>query len=142
MSRAIAMLILMSFVGRPAVGQGTKADAMLTLSQGNVAVGVGFSRDKGTLSYQGKTYPVRVQGLSVGEVGANRAEAVGGVYNLNKLEEFSGHYTAAGTGGTVRGADGVTAMRNQNGVVIEMKSTTRGASLKLAAEGIKLSISE
>jgi hypothetical protein len=31
-------------------------------------------------------------------------------------------------------------MRNQNGVVIELKSTTRGANLKLAAEGIKLSV--
>ena len=31
-------------------------------------------------------------------------------------------------------------MRNQNGVVIEMKSTTQGASLKLGAEGIRLSL--
>jgi hypothetical protein len=34
----------------------------------------------------------------------------------------------------------VTAMKNQNGVVIEMKSTTLGASLKLAAAGVKLSV--
>jgi hypothetical protein len=33
-------------------------------------------------------------------------------------------------------------MKNQNGVVIEMKSTTQGASLKLAAEGVKLTIGE
>jgi hypothetical protein len=31
-------------------------------------------------------------------------------------------------------------MKNQNGVVIELKSTTQGANLKLAAEGIKLSV--
>jgi len=34
----------------------------------------------------------------------------------------------------------VTVMRNQNGVVVEMKSTTQGASLKLGAEGIRLSL--
>jgi hypothetical protein len=33
-------------------------------------------------------------------------------------------------------------MRNQNGVVIEMKSTTQGASLKLAASGLKLSVAK
>ena len=31
-------------------------------------------------------------------------------------------------------------MENQNGVVIELKSTTQGASLKLAAEWLKLSV--
>jgi len=42
----------------------------------------------------------------------------------------------------VGGGAGVTEMRNQNGVVIAMKSTTQGASLKLAAEGIKLSLAK
>ena len=31
-------------------------------------------------------------------------------------------------------------MKNQNGVVIELKSTTQGANLKLAAEGVKLTV--
>jgi hypothetical protein len=136
----IAVSALMSFVGGVAVAQEKKADATLKLSQGNVAAGIGFSWGKGTLSYQGKTYPVKVQGLSVGEVGVKRAEAAGSVYNLKKLEDFDGNYTAAGAGATVAGGADVSAMKNQNGVVIEMKSTTQGASLKLAAEGVKLSV--
>jgi hypothetical protein len=142
MSHVIAMLIMLSLVGGSAVAQDKKADATLKLTQGNVAVGVGYSWGKGTLSYRGKTYPVKVQGLSVGEVGVNRAEASGSVYNLSKLEAFNGNYTAAAAGGTVGGGAGVTAMKNQNGVVIEMKSMTQGASLTLAAEGVKLSIGE
>jgi len=31
-------------------------------------------------------------------------------------------------------------MKNQTGVVIELKSTTQGASLELAAAGIRLSV--
>ena len=31
-------------------------------------------------------------------------------------------------------------MKNQNGVVIELVSTTQGASLKLAASGIRLAL--
>jgi hypothetical protein len=136
------MLIMLSLVGGSAVAQDKKADATLKLTQGSVAAGVGFSWGKGTLSYKGKTYPVKVEGLSVGEVGVNRAEAAGSVYNLSKLEAFNGNYTAAAAAGTVGGGAGVAAMKNQNGVVIEMKSTTQGASLKLAAEGVKLTIGE
>jgi hypothetical protein len=142
MFHAIAMLIMLSLIGGSAVAQDKKADATLKLSEGNIAAGIGFSWGKGTLTYQGKTYAVKVEGLSVGEVGVNRAEAAGNVYNLKKLEAFNGNYTAAAAAGTVGGGAGVAAMKNQNGVVIEMKSTTQGASLKLAAEGIKLRIGE
>jgi hypothetical protein len=142
MTRAMAMLILMSLVGGSAGGQDEKADATLTLSQGHAAVGAGFSWGKATLSYHGKTYPIQVQGLAVSEVGMNRAEAAGSVYNLRNLGEFSGNYTASGAGATVGGGPVVTAMKNQHGVVIEMRSTTQGASLKLAAEGVKLRATE
>jgi len=123
-----------------AVAQARKPDATLQLSEGTVAVGIGFSWGKGTLSFQGKTYPVKVDGLSVGEVGVDRATAVGNVYNLKKLADFDGNYVAGGAGATVAGGAGITGMKNQNGVEIALKSTTQGASLKLAAEGLKLSV--
>jgi hypothetical protein len=123
-----------------ALAQAKKPDATLTLSEGTVALGIGFSWGKGTLAYQGKDYPVKVAGLSVGEVGVDRATAVGNVYNLKKLADFDGNYVAGGAGATIAGGAGIAAMKNQNGVVIELKSTTQGASLKLAAEGLKLSV--
>ena len=95
-----------------AAAQAKKPDATLTLSEGSVAVGIGFSWGKGTLSYQGKTYP---------SAAATRPEP---------RKERS-----------VGGA-GVSTMKNQNGVVIELKSTTQGANLKLAAEGIKLTLDQ
>ena len=117
-----------------------KADATLSLSEGSVAVGIGYSWGKGTLTYKGKKYPVKVEGLSVGEVGVNRATAVGRIYNLKQLGDFDGNYVAGGAEATVGGGAGISAMKNQNGVTVELKSTTKGASLKLAAEGIKLTI--
>ena len=140
MLHLIGIGVLVSLLGGFAVAQEKKPDATLKLTDRDVAIGVGFSWGKGTLTYQGKTYPVKVEGLSVGEVGVNQATAVGSVYNLKKLEDFNGNYTAGGAGGTLGGGASVTEMRNQNGVVIGMKSTTQGASLKLAAEGIKLSV--
>jgi hypothetical protein len=123
-----------------AQAQAKKPDGVLTLSEGSVAVGIGFSWGKGTLTYKGKKYPVKVEGLSVGEVGVQRATAQGDVFDLKKLEDSDGNYVAGGAGATVGGGAGITAMKNQNGVVIHLKSTSQGASLRLAAEGIKLSV--
>jgi hypothetical protein len=144
MRRAVIGLVavgsLVALVAGLALAQPKKPDATLALTEGTVGVGIGFSWGKGTLTYQGKTYPVKVEGLSVGDVGIQRATAMGDVYNLKKLADFNGNYTAGGAGATIGGGAGITTMRNQNGVVIEMKSTTQGADLKLAAEGLKLSI--
>jgi hypothetical protein len=112
----------------------------LKLTDGSVAAGIGYSWGKGTLSYAGKTYPVKVEGLSVGEVGVTRATAVGTVKNLAKVADFAGTYVAVGAGATVAGGADVTVMRNQNGVVVEMTSTTQGASLKLGADGIRMTL--
>ena len=114
--------------------------ATLTLSDGSVAAGIGFSWGKGTLAYAGKTYPVKVEGLSVGEIGITRATARGTVSNLTKLDDFSGNYVAVGGGAAAAGGADVAVMKNQNGVVIELQSTTQGASLKLGAEGLRLTL--
>ena len=57
-----------------------------------VAVGLGWSWGKGTLEFQGKTYPVKISGLSVAEVGVTKAEASGKVYNLKSIADFDGVY--------------------------------------------------
>jgi hypothetical protein len=131
----------MSLFGMSAGAEDKKADGTLILSQGVVTAGIGYSWGKGTLTYRGRTFPVRVQGLSVGEVGVIRADAGGAVYNLAKLEDFDGNYTPAAMNGNGRGL-GVTAMQNQNGVLIELVSMTEGISLKVAAGGIQLRIGE
>ena len=56
-----------------AVAQGDQTDATVTLSDGSVAVGLGFTWGGGTLNYKGNTYHVKVEGLSVGEIGVTRA---------------------------------------------------------------------
>lgn len=145
MRRSIVTLIaiggLVMLLNGLALAQ-AKTDGTLTLSEGSVAAGIGWSWGKGTLSYQGKTYPVKVEGLTVGEVGITRATATGKVSNLKKVEDFTGTFTAGSAGATVGGGAEATIMKNQNGVVVELKSTTQGASLKLGAQGLKLSLTK
>ena len=117
-------------------------DATITLVEGQVAVGIGWSWGKGVLTYQGKEYPVKVKGLSVIDVGITKAEASGNVYNLKKLEDFEGIYTAATAEGTLGGGAGATTMKNQNGVQINLVKTTQGINIKLAPSGVNLSLTK
>jgi hypothetical protein len=115
-----------------------KPDAVIELKSGQVAVGIGFSWGEGVLTFQGKKYPVKVKGLSVLDIGVTKATAKGAVYNLKNLADFDGIYTSATAEGTVGGGAGATAMKNQNGVQINLVSTTKGVNLKLAASGVEL----
>jgi hypothetical protein len=138
----IAVVILSLFLCLPglAAAQDKEPDAYLELSEGSVAIGIGYSWGDGTLTYQGKKYPVEVKGLSVIDVGITKVSAFGKVYGLKKLEDFNGTYSAATVEGTLGGGAGATTMKNQNGVVIDLFTTTKGLNLKLAPSGISLKL--
>jgi len=139
----IALVVggLVSMVG-PARAQDWMPAATLELSQGSVAAGIGFSWGSGTLTYLGRQYPVKVRGLSLGEVGITWGNAKGIVFGLKKLQDFSGTYAAGGAGGAVFGGGESIIMKNGNGVVVELTNSTGGVNLKLAASGVWLSLGE
>ena len=115
-------------------------DATLKLSGGSVAAGIGFSWGSGTLTYKGKEHPIEVKGLSAGDVGATKVEASGKVYNLKKLEDFDGNYTGVGAGAAVAGGGGVSTMRNQNGVTVDLVTTTQGVKVAIGGGGVDMKI--
>jgi hypothetical protein len=115
-------------------------DATLDISGNRVAVGVGIVQASGTLHFQGQNYPVRVQGLTVGEVGGGTITATGDVYNLSSLNDLDGNYVAASAGAALGGGSGGTAMQNQNGVVIKLRGTTQGADVRLSIDVFALKL--
>ncbi len=115
-------------------------DATLKLHTASVAAGIGYSWGGGILTFQGKEYPCRIDGLSVGEVGISSADAVDNVYNLTNIEDFSGTYTAVSTGAALAGGGDVATMRNQQGVVIDLTDTSQGAKIMLAVQGVKITL--
>ena len=101
-------------------------DATLRLSGGSFALGIGFRWGSGTLTYKGKDYPVKVNGLSVGKVGMTGSSAYGEVFNLKHLQDFNGHYNVggAGTRGVTLGSGKTgTIMSNQAGVIVRVSAT-------------------
>ncbi len=139
----LAVATIVVLLGLAYAGEAEKKpDATLKMSEGSVAVGIGWSWGKGTLTFKGKNYPFKVEGLSVGDVGVTKASANGKVYNLKKLEDFTGTYSAAAAAATVGGGAGVAAMKNENGVEINIVATSQGIAFKLAAQGVKLTLTK
>ena len=118
-------------------------DATLRLSGGSFAAGIGFSWGSGTLTYKGKNYPVKVNGLSLGKVGITSSSAYGEVFNLKHLQDFNGHYNvgAAGTRGVTLGAGkSGTLMTNQTGVIVRISSTQKGVNVNATGGGVDMQI--
>lgn len=112
----------------------------VTIESKSVALGIGVSWGDGKLSYQGKTHAFSVKGLSVVDVGVSKVSARGKVFNLKKLEDFAGRFAAAQAGVAIGGGMSVVALRNQNGVVLELTSTQTGVKFTLAGEGIEVKL--
>ncbi len=122
------------------VNEGLPWDALIEFSAGSVAAGIGFSWGSGTLTQAGKKYEIKIDGLSVGNVGIAKASAWGRVYHLKNVSDINGTYAAIGTGATVGGGGSAIALRNKKGVVIDIFTTTEGLSLGVGTAGVKIEL--
>lgn len=136
----VVVAVLVGFLSGSAFAEDKKPNGTLKLTEGSVAVGLGWSWGHGTLTYGGKNYKVKVEGLSVGEVGMTDVKAKGDVYDLKSVDDFTGVYAAGGAAITAGQGKGATALTNAKGVTIVLTSITKGASIKIAAEGLKLTV--
>lgn len=121
----------------------SKADGTLRISGGSFALGIGTSWGKGTLTYKGKDYPVKIKGLSVGKVGMTSVSISGEVFNMKSLRDFDGHYNYGGSGMrgvTIASGSTGTLMTNQAGVIIRMHATQKGVDVNATGGGVDLKI--
>lgn len=100
---------------------------------------VGGSVGSGTLTYQGRTYPLNIGGLSAGlTFGASKTTLVGTARNLRTASDITGTYTAIGAGATVAGGGRVIELRNARGVVLSLRGASVGLSFDLDLSGMEI----
>lgn len=140
-----AMLVSFGSLDAARAGEETSPpapDATLRISAKQLAAGAGFSWGGGVLSFDGRDFPVTLDGLTVGSVGITSIDATGEVFGLHKLEDFPGTYFAAAAGSTIGGGAGKLVMKNQNGVVLHVQATTIGVGLTIGVSGVKLALAK
>ena len=102
---------------------------------------VGVSGGSGKLTFQGKEYPVKIGGVSLGAtIGASKAELIGEVYNLKKPGDIEGTYTAGQAGIAVAGGEKVAQLKNSKGVELKVKGKQIGLEFSLDLSGMQISL--
>ena len=112
----------------------------ITIEAKQLAAGVGYSWGDGVMKFQGKEYSFTVQGLNVAAVGFAKIHAVGDVYNLKTGADLAGKYAAVSAGlSLARGVAGLS-MRNDKGVVINLRAAQQGVQLNLGVDGFDIKL--
>lgn len=118
-------------------GQALAADSdkpvgKVTIQEKQFGLVLGGSEGSGTLTFKGKKYPFKLKGLSAGlNVGFSKMSAVGEVYGLKKISDFPGTYTKLEASVAVGGGVGGQRLQNEHGVIMNLRSRTKGLDLNL-----------
>jgi hypothetical protein len=98
---------------------------------------------KGTLTFQGQTYPFDIAGLGGGGIGVSTLDASGEVYNLTDVAQFEGAYDEGRYGAVVGDAStGDLWLENNAGVVMHLKAKREGLMLSLGADVVDIHMSQ
>jgi hypothetical protein len=113
-------------------------NATIHFGGGSVAFLASINWGGGTLHYHGRSIPLRVNGIGVGAIGADKFSAEGEVYHLHRASDIEGVYTAVNASATAGSGAGEIDMTNGKGVEIRARSTSAGLKLSLAPSGVEI----
>jgi len=139
-SNLVSYLIVIVFATIAISAESPKPSGTISLETKSIAAGVGVSWGDGTLTFKGKEHKVTIQGLTLVDFGISKASAVGDVYNLTDVSKLEGDYVAGEAGFALAGGMGGMSLRNQNGVVMHLRSVTQGAKLQLGPSGLTIKL--
>ncbi len=131
--------MLAAFVVAAPISRAQAADAIFELSAGTEQTGVGYSWAGGTLYYGGQSYPFRLDGLSVVDMGVP-LEADGVVYHLARPSDLDGTYAEVEVVPALAGAGFTTALENEHGVLIGLRSTTQALQFQPSLLGVEIEL--
>lgn len=136
LSALILGLSILSF-GVSASDAPKKPSGTVSINETQFALILGGSTGGGVLTYQGKKYPFKIGGMSLGaNVGVSKLSATGEVYDLKDPSKFPGTFTKLESSITLGGGVGGTVLRNENGVIMRLTSTSEGLQFNLSASGV------
>jgi lipid-binding SYLF domain-containing protein len=102
---------------------------------------IGGSAGEGVLTFQGRSYPLSIGGLSYGfTFGASETHFHGTVSNIHRPSDVSGVYAQGGAGAAAgRGAQAII-LTNQKGAVLALSGEQDGLIVSLDLSGLALSV--
>src|SRR5262249_7573253 len=101
---------------------------------------VGGGGGKGTLTFNGKRYPLSIGGVSVGTIGVATVNLQGTARNLRTAADIAGTYGAASASVAIVGGGKVATLKNEKGVVLEVHGVQLGLEASLSLSGMTIAL--
>src|SRR4029079_17583301 len=117
----------------------TPPSATVSIQEWSAAYYAQAESGKGTLYYQGRNR-FTISGGGLGGSGAQKVNATGKVYNLNRLSDFPGTYHGISRGLTLIEGKMHAKLTNQNGVVMYLAGETEGLASSLGAQAFVVNL--
>ncbi len=115
--------------------------ASIEIKNWRVGFILGYAGGSGTLNFKGESHDLRIKGLRVGAAaGIAKASLTGEVYNLTKLEDIEGTYSAGAAAVAVAAGGKVWTLENSKGVIIKVRGKQRGLELALDMSGMSVKL--
>jgi hypothetical protein len=130
---AAAILLVLASVGSLA----QTGTVHLNVVNGGFIVSTGSGT--GTLTYQDRTYQLRVGSTGFG-IGAAGGALVGTAYNMRTAADIAGTYRTVGVGLTVGGGAQVARFQNANGVTLDIVGAQLGLEVSLGSTEMTIAL--
>jgi hypothetical protein len=135
-----AAIVVAAIMLTGAVSQSRADTGSVRLKITKVGFIVGVGGGSGTLNFQGKSYRLRIGGVSAGTIGVAGVDLVGTASNLRTPADIAGTYSAVSAGIAVAGGGKVATLQNSNGVVLQLQGKQVGFEASLSLGGMTVSL--
>jgi len=136
-----ALVAALAFAGVALSSTAFADSGSISFSVIKAGVVIGGSGGSGTLTFQGKRYPIGIGGISYGfTFGASSTRFHGTVSNIHRASDVAGVYVAGNVGAAVvRGAQAIV-LANQNGAVLTLSGKSVGAIVSADLNGLAVTV--
>ena len=118
---------------------GSSGRISVRITRAGLIVGVGGG--SGTLTFNGRKYPLSIGGISLGAtIGIASADFVGRVRHLRRASDIAGTYSAVGAGLAAAGGGSVARLVNSRGVELEVSGKQVGFMFSIDLSGLRISL--
>ena len=138
-SKAVLALAAAFLMAAPVLANAQTTGAV-SLRLENFGVLMGTVGGSGVLVFNGKEYPLQLDGIAAGMIGVSRTHLAGTASNLRTAADIAGSYTAVGAGAAWRGGGRVVRLRSDKGVILKLRGTEFGYEASADVSRVTISL--
>ena len=136
----VVLALATAFLMAAPVLANAQTTGAVSLRLENFGVLMGTVGGSGVLVFNGKEYPLRVDGIYAVTIGGSRSTLTGTASNLRAAADIEGNYRAVGVGVAWRGGGRAVRLRSDKGVILKLRGTEVGFDASASVGRVTISL--